>query len=141
MAPAVSDSLTLPATVDRLDEARRWLAGHCRAAGFDDEAVWALELAITEAISNVIRHAYGGDPARKVELEVRVDEERLAVSVTDTGRPFDRGHAPSPDFDNPSPGGYGLYLIDELMDEVVRDSSPERGNRLTLVKYRRRSDG
>ena len=126
----------LPSSVERIDDARRWLSERLRAGGFGDNAVWALELALTEAVSNVIRHSYDDEPNHEVHLSLELDGDKATLEVLDFGRGFDPATVTRRDLGEPGPGGYGLHLLDEVLDEVERESSPGRGTRLRLVKYR-----
>lgn len=139
MPKPTRDHLTIPSRLAAIDEARRWTTGHARAAGFGDHGIWALELALTEALSNVILHAYEGDEAQQVRLDLEADGERLRLAIHDSGRGFDRDAFTPDELDTPRSDGYGVLLIEELMDEVVRESLPEGGSILTLVKHRKDS--
>jgi serine/threonine-protein kinase RsbW len=141
LLPASSaDTLSLRSQLTEIAKARRWARGHAEAAGFDEFDVDAVELALAEALSNVIRHGYQGDPTKRIDLLVEVDAERLCVCVRDYGPPFEPPALVPTDFEMPGPGGYGLRLIEELMDEVKRDTSSGKGTVLRLVKHRRRSE-
>jgi anti-sigma regulatory factor (Ser/Thr protein kinase) len=129
-----SATLTIPSRVAAIDDARRWVSGHL--AGRDEEDVWKVELALTEALSNVIRHAYGGDETREVELALRLDGDRLELEIAHEGEPFDRAGYSPPDLDAVGTGGYGLFLIEELVDEVDFE-----GTRLRMVKCRWKEQG
>lgn len=135
-----SDTLSLPSQLNEIQRARSWARGHAQAAGFGDVDAWAVELALAEALSNVIRHGYEGDPGQRIDLSIEVDVDTFCVCVQDYGRTFDPHEIVPPDFEAPGPGGYGLHLIEELMDEVKRDTSSGRGTVLRLVKHRPRSE-
>ena len=62
------DTLLVSSRLDQIGFARRWATKHAREAGFGDEDVWAIELALAEALSNVIRHGYGGAPDEEIRL-------------------------------------------------------------------------
>jgi len=128
-APAAH--LVLPSTYDALADAREWIASHARAAGFADRDVLDLELVVTEAVSNVVRHAYGGEPGREVELDARTEPGLIVLRITDHGEPFIGGRRVAPD----GSGGYGLGLIAQLVDSMTR-SADEGSNTLELVKQR-----
>ena len=123
--------LVLPSTYDSLAEAREWVAGHARAAGFDGRDVLDLELVVTEAVSNVVRHAYGGEPGRDVELDAQTEPGSIVLRITDHGEPFTGTRAVAPDGSR----GYGLGLIEQLVDSMTR-SAVEGSNTLELVKHR-----
>ena len=64
------ESLTIASRRECIDEARHWVSAHARAAGFGPEATGEIELALTEALANVIEHGYGGDESREIALSV-----------------------------------------------------------------------
>jgi serine/threonine-protein kinase RsbW len=97
---------------------------------FTDE----VELAVSEACTNAIRHAAADDPAAMVTVRFRADETRLVVEVSDQGAGFDFEEIPLPAFDRHPEGGYGLYIIRRTMDEVRYTRGSER-NTLTMIKY------
>lgn len=136
MTGLVTDTFSLASRVEEIDGARLWLAAHVRTAGYGADDVWALELALTEALANVIHHAYGGDPTQRIDLELQVGAGRTTVTITDAGAPFDpHNHEPAP-LDTPRSGGYGVHLMREVMDEVAASMAPGGGTRLRLTKYR-----
>lgn len=130
------DMLMIPSQLARMVDAREWVAARASAAGLDDRSLWALELAVTEALSNVIRHGYGDREDREVHLRLTVDDDKVTVIVRGFGRSFDRAAYHPEDRDPGRPGGYGVPLIEKLMDEVEWDDSPAEGTRLRLTKYR-----
>lgn len=105
--------------------------------GLDDSAVYALQLAVDEACTNVIMHAYEGRGGR-LELCIDVVDDRIEVVIRDWGRTFDPGAIPSPDVDAPLEqrpiGGVGLFLMRQMMDRVDFQFSETDGNTLTMSK-------
>ena len=136
MPVSVRDTFVLPTRLAAIDDARRWASGHARRAGLDEVTIGEVEVAITEALSNVIRHSYGGRSDERVELSLEIGADRLTLAIRDRGRPFERALYSPPDFDAPATGGYGVYLIEQLMDEVTRRPLEEGGTVVTLVRYR-----
>lgn len=135
MCAETSRRLVLDADLDRLGEARAWLREHAQAAGFSGKALGELELAVTEAISNVVRHGYDGRAGETVELVVDVDEEALVLRILDSGELFDP-LAVDVDVSEPRSGGYGIHLIRTVADELTWRPRGERGNELRLVRRR-----
>ena len=131
----ITDKLVIESRLEATVEARRWAAKHARAAGFDMDAVFAIELAVGEALANVIEHAYEGRPGQEIRLALTVDASKLSLSIRDFGRKFDRTDYHPPNFNVPQEGGYGVYLIKQMMDEVSYESPEGVGTELTLVKY------
>lgn len=131
----VSDTFLIPSKLARIVDARRWATGHATRAGFPEEAVWAVELSLGEALANVIRHAYGGRDDQEIRLALTIDAERLVLEIRDTAAPFAREAEPSEPNSPLRTGGYGLQLIDELMDDVLYTSAGN-GGLLRMVKLR-----
>lgn len=96
----------------------------------------ALEIAISEAASNIVRHAYVGcEQVGPLRVKCSHGDGELTVEVVDKGRGFD---APPdgvvPEVDLNREGGLGIILIKELMDNVCYVSRPNRGTRIKMFK-------
>ena len=126
VAPASSDvRLTLPAQAENIALVRHVLGAFAEAQRLSPDVVEDMRLAVTEACTNVVRHAYDGDDPGPIEVLVRPDGDRIDVTVSDRGRGMGR----SPDIDGP---GLGLPLIAALADSIELQEAPMRGNRLTM---------
>jgi serine/threonine-protein kinase RsbW len=136
MPARISDSLEIAATLGRIDDVRRWCSAHLRAAGVDEGVVGELELAVTEAVSNAIRHSYGEDERQRIELSLAIDAERIEFTILDRGTPFDPADVPPADPDELREGGYGLALLEQLTDGYTRHSRDDGATVVTLVKNR-----
>lgn len=136
---APEETITIDSRVECIDDARGWVAGRVRAAGFDDDAVGELELALTEAIANVIEHAYQEAAGHRIDIGVELDPAALRVTVRDWGRYFDPASYRGRDLDDPGEGGYGVFLMSQLTDDVLREPQPDGGTLLTLIKARKDS--
>jgi serine/threonine-protein kinase RsbW len=88
--------------------------------------------AVGEAFNNIAVHGYRDARPGVVEIDVAVDRRGLAVEMRDYGRSFDPRHATPPDLDALPESGMGIFIMNEVMDEV--DYRPGRPNVLTLVK-------
>jgi len=134
-------SLTMPAEPRWLALSRLVLSGICRLGPVDDETLADLKLAVTEACSNSVRHAYGENGNRGlVSVCYRLSPEALAVEIEDTGRGF-RFDQPVPEF-GPQPDEelredeMGLAIIHALVDQVEIGAGAEgQGTRITFTKY------
>jgi serine/threonine-protein kinase RsbW len=93
-----------------------------------------VELAVSEACTNAIRHVAGDDELGRVGISFQVSETHLVVEVKDQGTGFDIDEVPLPEFDKHPEGGYGLYIIRTVMDEV-QYLKGEEFNTLTMKKY------
>jgi serine/threonine-protein kinase RsbW len=131
-SPGQTVELTLDARPQNLALIRLALGGAAANAGAPREIVSDLKLAVTEACTNVIQHAYGGD-ATAGEIVVRYTVERgaLSVEVEDTGSGFELDAPPGGRERNG--GGNGLMIIRVLTDELSV-SSDGTGTRVAFVK-------
>ena len=112
-----------------------------RKAGLDDEAIYAVELAVDEAATNIIEHGYGGETNGQIYCSCENLGNGLKIVLLDHGREFDPDVVPEPTFhgksiENITPRGLGLFFIKKLMDEVKFEFSQDQGNRLTMVKLK-----
>lgn len=124
--------LTIPAKAEYVSLCRLALAGLARVQAFEDETLADLKLAITEAASNSVRHAYA-DAGGVVEVVYRLDPRRLVVEVADTGAGFDLEPRDG-NGDDLSEGGLGIAIIRAIADEFEL-SSDARGSRLRFAKH------
>ncbi len=106
-------------------------------AGFDEPTVYHCQMSVDEACTNIVEHAYGGEDRGNIDITCTVAENVFSVTLLDQGKPFDPESVPPPVIDSDihkiKPGGIGLHLMSQLMDEVHFSFSDE-GNRLTMVK-------
>lgn len=85
--------------------------------GAESPEAFEILLALQEAVTNVIRHAYqnrGG----VIEAEIRYRDGEVEFELRDWGLPFDPAKVPLPNFDCPSPGGYGVFIIKKVTDRM-----------------------
>ena len=132
---AVDASRTIPGDLGALGEVRSWAVDLAAAAGLGARQLGELELALTEAVSNVIRHAYADSAIQPVELHLTIDDRELQVLISDRGE-FWSGEGASGVHDDGG-GGYGVDLIGEIMDRVERRPREGGGTELLLVMERR----
>ena len=107
----------------------------------DEDRLAALELAVNEAASNIIRHAYHGDPDRAFSLVVEVSPPVVEVRLTHSGESFERTTVPPPSFDGSRLGGFGLFLIENTVDDVAYASHFDGRHEIVLTTYVQRSAG
>lgn len=121
------------------------LNGLCRNyLGMSEEETYEVELAVVEALTNVVQHAYAGRKGQPVNVEFRLSEEVVQIEVTDQGIPLPETDLLSArrlpsvdplDLDNLAETGRGLFVVWSMMDEV-RYASDGAVNRLTLTRRR-----
>jgi len=137
---APPEHLVIPSRLEAIDDARRWAAAGLVEHGLPESWVVELELALTEALSNVMRHAYGGKENYEIHLTLLVDDRGVCVDIHDFGPTFDYEQLTPVNLDEPREGGYGVFMIESLVDEVAREPGKPRGNWLRLTKLRPPAD-
>ena len=127
--------LRIPAKPEYIALCRLALTGLAQARALDSDTVGDLKLALTEAVSNSVRHAYGTLGEGQVDIRYELGPDRICVDVIDDGAGFDPEEAPSFDGDELSEGGLGIAIIRTIADDVEIESRPGvRGSRLRFVK-------
>ena len=113
----------------------------CQAAaqaGLDERASYAAQMAVDEACTNIIEHAYGGEGQGSIRLVCRPNPAGLEITIYDQGQPFDPTHLPPLDTQAPleqrQTGGMGVFFIYKLMDRVEFKFGTPQGNQLILFK-------
>ena len=131
--------LTIPAKAEYITLCRLALTGLSRLRPLPDELVADLKLALTEACTNSIRHAYDGqDGVVEIVYELRADS--LAIEVSDDGRGFDHDDEPRPQSkDDLSEGGLGIAIIQSIADEF--ELGPGQGGRGSRLRFVKRLEG
>ncbi|MFL5942598.1 MAG: ATP-binding protein [Gaiellaceae bacterium] len=131
--------LRIPARAEYVALARLALSGLADIAALPDELVADLKLALTEAVSNSVRHAYreGGG---FVSVAYELGHDSLSVEVVDDGEGFDPQRPPALEGDELTEGGLGIAIIRTIADDFELDSRPGvRGSRLRFAKRLRRA--
>ena len=135
--PAQAIRLTIPARPEYITLGRLALTGiaRLRAEPLSQEVLGDLKLALTEACTNSVRHAYG-DQEGVVEIVYELHADRLVVEVSDRGEGFARPSEPATALDGEqlSEGGLGIAIIEALADELEIRDGEDGGSRLRFVK-------
>lgn len=131
-------SLKIESKTERLIEVREFVSAAAREFGFTDEETSKIALAIDEACTNVIKHAYNFDPAKEITIDVNRGNGKFEVQISDNGKQFDPGGISSPDMkeylSHFKRGGLGVYLMKSLMDKVEYNITPG-SNQVRLIKF------
>jgi anti-sigma regulatory factor (Ser/Thr protein kinase) len=133
----------------RLEEVRRVRKAvhHMGAdAPFTAEEWQQVKTCVGEAVNNAIIHAYGREAGHEVEVEVRIESDRVVCTVADHGRPAPEEAHEKPrleispgEIEDLPEGGMGMFIIHEVMDRIEYESKGGR-NVLTMIKFARRGD-
>jgi serine/threonine-protein kinase RsbW len=131
--------LSVPARAEFIALARLALTGLADIVALSDELLADLKLALTEAVSNSVRHAYA-DGAGYVSIAYELTGDALAVEVVDDGKGFDPDRPPALEGEELTEGGLGIAIIRTIADEFELSSQPGvRGSRLRFAKRLRQA--
>lgn len=144
-APAIRIEMISDPTY--LAGARELVASVARRLGFTEEGSGQIALALDEALCNVIRHGY--DRRRDGPIWISLwplDAENgsgpgVRITIEDEAKQVDPSIIKSRDLDEIRPGGLGVHIIRQVMDEVTYERRERAGMRLTLVKRRGKDGG
>ncbi|HUI34152.1 MAG TPA: ATP-binding protein [Stellaceae bacterium] len=134
------DRLSLNPDVGEIPRLIDWIELCCDQAGISSDFSFQLLLALDEAVTNVIGHAFTGQPPPyRIAIELEITDPSVVATVIDNGRAFDPSAAPEPDLSLPledrDPGGLGIMLIHRMVDRVEYRRAGDE-NRLRLEKSR-----
>ncbi len=136
--PNSSHTLTIPSSTQHLREVRRFVEEHARAAGLPRPIVDEIKIAVDEACTNIIKHAYAGSEDQEVEVELTFSADRLEVCLRDQGEPFDPSSYEEPDLVELTRrrrgGGLGVHIMRRCMDKV-HYTCDDGYNEVCLTKY------
>jgi serine/threonine-protein kinase RsbW len=132
--------MKVPARYEYLAQISEFIADAARDANLNEEAIYAVQLAVDEACSNIMEHAYQGRGQGEIICTCENNDESLIVTLYDQGKQLNPEDIPVFNLDTPledlKTGGAGVYLMHKLMDRVHYESDRQRGNKLELVKRR-----
>ena len=101
-----------------------------------------LQIAVDEAVTNIIEHGYADQPhgTAQIEINVEVDSDRFRIQISDNGMSFDPNQMSDVDMQSHAAsgkaGGLGVFLMRKIMDQVDYQYQKGKKNQLTLVKLR-----
>lgn len=132
-------SAKFPARFDHLRAISVFVMDAIKESPFDERQRYAIDLAVDEACSNVIDHAYGAEDRGEIRILLDLNDKGLKITIQDDGAPFEPDDVAEPDLISPletrCERGLGVFLIRKIMDEARWDFSIPGVNQLTLVKY------
>lgn len=136
---STTHTLTIPSSTRFLEDVRQFIATHATDAKFSETSVEKLKMAVDEACTNVIEHAYEGQSEQSIDITIIVNKDKLTVRIRDKGRRFDQTNYKEPNLvqyaRSRKSGGFGVHIINKLMDEVSYRTSGGV-NECCLIKFR-----
>lgn len=130
-------SLVVPSQMESLGFIRNTLNSFCEKAfkyGWQEEDSIEMNLAVNEAITNIIRHAHKAAEGEKIYLSVFLYIDRLDINLEYFGEPFSVGDITLPAYDYTKEGGFGLYIIQKMVDTVLYTEGEEGRRKIVLSK-------
>ncbi len=138
MAKSQQFHLTINSELSNLGVVADFIIRAARASGLDERATYQVQMAVDEATTNVIEHAYHGKNDGRIDISCKQRGDEFVVEICDFGKPFDPSKVHTPRVKGPlsrrTIGGLGIFFMRKLMDRVEFSSGAERGNRVRLVK-------
>ena len=130
-----SIEIRIPSEPKLLKVTRAVIYQVCEIMGFSLEDCNNITLAVDEACSNIIKHAYGGSTGKPIDVTCSLFQDRLEILLRDFGKKADINAIKSRELDDVRPGGLGVHLIKSVMDIVKYDNQLDEGKQLQLVKF------
>ena len=131
--------LTVPADINYLAHIRDHVKKIAVADNFDPKTIHAVQLAVDEVCTNVIRHGYKDISGGLIQIKVNTGKTRIEVIILDQGKTHDPKQIKNPDLKRyveiGKIGGLGIMMIRKLMDEIKYNVT-SHGNEFHLIKYR-----
>lgn len=132
--PLKFDIRTDPSTVNLdIRDVQKRIMDDVEKRGFDSHSVFAIKLALEEALLNAARHGNKLDPKKKIHVEAKVTPKRAQIVIEDQGRGFKRSEVPDPTADENlcKCSGRGILLIESFMNRVQWTHG---GRRVKMIK-------
>ena len=130
--------LIVKSRTENLSLIRDFISSKASAAGLIKEDIENIMLAVDEACTNIIKHAYSSYPDGEIVIKLEFNSEKILISIIDKGSTFNPDAVPDPDlqkyYKNGRVGGLGMYLMKTLMDDVKYISVPGEYNKVLLSK-------
>ena len=129
-----SVGITIPSHPKYLSVVRKTTDAVGKLYGLPEPDLEDIKLAIDEACSNVIKHAYGGDETKKIVVKYTVTKKRFKVIIEDSGLKAQIEFMQGRSLNDVRPGGLGIHFIKRVFDRLKFDEKKKKGNRLVLSK-------
>lgn len=129
--------LEIEGKLENLSVVADFMSEAMKQLGVDLATISRVQMAVDEACTNIIQHAYSGEMG-VITLVCELVDDDLVITTRDRGKPFDPNFVPPPDLgadlDERRVGGLGMHFVRKLMDEVSYTFDAEKGNELIMRK-------
>ena len=134
----ITKRLVIKSRTENLSSLRDFISDNANNAGLSTDDIDDIILAVDEACTNIIKHAYKSVPDGEIIIEINYNARKFTIKLIDHGNSFDPESVPVPDLQKylrqRKVGGLGLYLMRTLMDDVKYVSVPGEYNQILLSK-------
>ncbi len=135
----IAKELKVTSRTENLSIVREFIQSTAEKVGLNPGVIEDVMLAVDEACTNIIKHAYKSFPDGEILLKLNFSDHKLTIAIIDYGSSFNPDKVPDPDlqkyYKQHRVGGLGMYLMKTLMDEVKYSSVPGKYNEVYLTKY------
>jgi serine/threonine-protein kinase RsbW len=104
---------------DQIPTIRKWVIDQLIKCNVTDEILNDIKIALSEALTNIFKHAYKNEIVKPIRIKLMVDKEKAIISLRDFGEKFELSNYIPPNLKKASKSGYGIYMIRKLMDGVL----------------------
>jgi serine/threonine-protein kinase RsbW len=133
--------ITIPSHPKYLSVVRAVTGKMAEISGLADGVIEDIKLAVDEACSNVIKHAYKENADQKIVVRFRSSQRGFEVIIDDNGLKVHPESIVGRDLQDIRPGGLGIHFIKKVFDIFAFDEKKKKGNRLRLIRYRGKKHG
>jgi len=137
--PSIQYEICVTSDLTNLTEVGAFVSERARHVGMTEDQVFQIQLAVDEACTNSMVHAYQGDDAGEVRVCCYSEGQDFVIEVVDQGQVFDPKAVPEPDLnsrlEDRDVGGLGLYFMRKLMDSVSFATPEGGGNQVVMRKH------
>ena len=127
---------SISSKIEAIDEAVQKATAFALSAGFDDDALFGIDMAVREALANAVKHGNKLDETKKVEITLINLGNAMEIMIRDFGEGFDVGAVPDPT--NPEnllkASGRGILFMHNFVDKVEWESHAEGGTIVKMIK-------
>jgi serine/threonine-protein kinase RsbW len=134
----LKNELVIPSSTNYLADVRNFVEMNGLTIGLEQKTISHISLAVDEACTNIIKHAYNNSDKNEILIKINTSEKSFKITLIDTGEHFNPVLIAEPDIEasqkKKKGGGLGMFLMKKLMDEVKYNVSNNK-NELLLIKY------
>lgn len=129
--------LSIPSRIDEIDRAVNEAVNFAASFGFDSDSLYAIDIAVREAVANAVKHGNGLDEKKKVEIIITALVEGIEVRVRDSGNGFDPDSIPDPTKPENllKSSGRGILFMRSFMEEVEWIKDSKGGMTVRMCKF------